>query len=245
MKICSHFRFIIILLINTLVFTIVNAQNKGVFITPGISFQSDFQKADFKSIPPDTTIKHSTTTINWGIDLLIEKYLTDKLSVYIGIGYFRNKFNFKRGYNHQLLNIGTDSVDIYTRTRNYTYHLFRVPVGFTYEVIKQGQYLIGIGVENIFNFSFKQVYNGAKPFPNANNKYSNFHYYGNSIVLLFHVSKQLSRTSFLRLTPYTRISNIYQKKDKFLYEYVTKPYLGFFDAIGLSLEYSFNLNHKN
>ncbi|MGH2565744.1 MAG: hypothetical protein ACRDE5_14605, partial [Ginsengibacter sp.] len=135
---------------------------------------------------------------------------------------------------------GTDSISIYTRTRNYTYHLFRVPVGFTYSFKKQKKYLFSLSVENIFNFSFKQVYNGAKPFPNANNKYSNFKYYGNSVLLLFRVSKQLSGSSFLQLAPYIRVSNIFQKEDKFLYEYDTKPYSRFFDAIGLSLEYSFN-----
>lgn len=226
---------ICILLSNT-----VAAQKKSILISTRISLQSDCQKANFKSIPPDTTIRHSTTTLNWGFDLLSEKYLTKNLGIYLGIGYYKNTFNFIRGYDHELLNIGTDSIGIYTRTHNYTYHLFRVPVGFTYSFKKQKKYLFSISVEDILNFSFKQVYNGAKPFPNANNKYSNFKYYGNSVLLLFRVSKQLSSSSFLQLAPYIRVSNIYQKKDKFLYEYDTKPYSRFFDAIGLSVEYSFN-----
>ncbi|MGH2647673.1 MAG: hypothetical protein ACRDE8_08905, partial [Ginsengibacter sp.] len=92
----------------------VDAQNKDFEFSTRISFQSDFQKADFKSIPPDTTTKHSATNLNWGVDLLIEKSLAKDLGIYLGIGYYKNTFNFIRGYDHQILNIGTDSISIYT-----------------------------------------------------------------------------------------------------------------------------------
>jgi hypothetical protein len=237
--------FIFLFLTSSILFSnIIDAQNKGILISTRISLQSDFQIAEFRSIPPDTTTKHSTTTINWGIDLLIGKYITNNLRSYISFGYYRNKFNFKRGYDHQLLNIGTDSLAIGTRTYNYTYHLFRLPIGITYKLKEIKNYTFSIGMENIFNFSFKQVYNGGKPFPNANNKYSNFQYYGNSVILIFCVSQKNFKTSFLELDPYVRVSNIYRRKDKFLYETNDQPYSRFFDAIGLSLEYSFNLKKQ-
>ena len=98
----------IFLLVTILISTIVTAQNKSLIISTRISLQSDFQKAEFKSIPPNTTTKHSTATLNWGIDLLFEKYITNNFSSYISFGYFKNKFDFKRGYDHELLNIGSD-----------------------------------------------------------------------------------------------------------------------------------------
>jgi hypothetical protein len=218
----------------------VNAQNKDFEFSTRISFQSDFQKAYFNSIPPDTSKQHSATAINWGIDLLIEKNLNRKFSVYVGVGYFRNKFNFKRDYDHALLNIGTDSLPIGTRTNNYIYHLFRIPIGIECKLKEIKNYTFSVGVENIISFSFEQIYNGGKPFPDANNKYSTFQYYGNSIMIFGSVSKKISKNSFLKLIPYTRVSNIYRRKDRFIYEEKGKPYSMIFDSIGLSLEYSFN-----
>lgn len=217
------------------------AQNKDIFIAPRISFQSDFQKAAFKDIRfPFEFKEHTATQVNWGIDLLIEKSLSDRLSVYIGAGYFRNKFNFKRQYDHQLLNDGRDSIPIGTSTNNYIFHLLHFPIGANYQVLKRNKYDFILGIENVVNFSFQQVYNGKKAFPEARNKHNGFNYYGNTILLFAGISKHLSHSSLFQFGPYLRLLNIYKRKDLFLYESNHKPYIRTFDAIGLSLKYAFN-----
>ncbi|WP_276501264.1 hypothetical protein [Terrimonas pollutisoli] len=216
------------------------AQSKEPIFSVRVSVQSDFQKADFKdaSFPFDYK-RHSTTTINFGIDALIEKEITKQITAYIGAGYYRNKFTFSRFYDHRLLNIGTDSILIGTSTRNYTFHLLRCPVGIYYQLIKLNKYALNFGLENIVNFSFQQAYNGAKPFPTANNKYSGFRYYGNSILISISGMKRISPTSFLELGPYVRVLNIYKRKDPILFDYNTKFYSRNFDGIGFSIKYSF------
>jgi hypothetical protein len=239
MKLFSYFRFFHLLLLSALLSTIANAQNKSVFITPRISFQSDFQKADFKDIRfPFEYKEHTATQLNWGIDLLIEKYLTYKLSVYIGVGYFRNKFNFKRWYDHELLNNGRDSFPIGTSTNNYIFHLLNFPIGANYKFLKKNNYDFILGIENVVNFSFQQVYNGRKAFPEATNKYTKFSYYGNTVLLFGGISKYLSHSSLLQLGPYVRLLNFYKRKDLFLYENNPKRYIRTFDGIGLSLKYA-------
>jgi len=216
------------------------AQSKETFFSARVSVQSDFQKADFKDISfPYEYKKHSTTTINFGIDALIEKEITKKITAYIGAGYYRNKFTFSRFYDHRLLNIGTDSILIGTGTRNYTFHLLRWPVGIYYQLVKINKYALNFGLENIVNFSFQQVYNGSKPFPNANNKLSKFQYFGNSILVNINIEKKNTQNSFLQFGPYIRLFNTYKRKDPILFDYTDKNYSRGFDAIGLSIKYSF------
>lgn len=216
------------------------AQRKEIFFSARVSVQSDFQKADFKDISfPYDYKRHSTTTINFGIDALLEKEITKRITAYVGAGYYRNKFTFSRFYDHRLLNIGTDSIPIGTGTRNYTFHLLRCPVGIYYQLTKINKYALNFGLENIVNFSFLQVYNGAKPFPDANNKLSKFQYFGNSILVNINIVKKNSQNSFLQFGPYLRLFNSYKRKDPILFDYADKNYSRCFDAIGLSIKYSF------
>lgn len=237
---------LLLLVCNSLLFeNFIIAQTHKTFFSIRASIQSDFQEADFKDIQfPFEFRKHSTTTMNWGADLLAEKEMANNWNVYIGIGYFRNKFNFKRAYDHKLLNPGTDSIPLGTSTTDYVFNLLRCPIGISYRISKKNKYKFDVGIENAINFSFQQAYNGTKVFPNANNKHSKFKYYGNSILFLVRISKQASRNSVLQLNPYIRILNIYKRKDPFLFENNSTPYSRTFDATGISLIYSFNLkNH--
>ena len=148
--------FIVTIIIFCTVRTV--AQNKNVLISPRGSFQSDFQKADFKDNKfPFEFKEHTATQLNWGTDLLIEKYLTDKLSVYIGAGYFRNKFNFKWQYDHQLLNSGRDSIPIGTSTKNYIFHLLRFPIGANYQILKRNNYAFYFGYRKFGQFFISTV----------------------------------------------------------------------------------------
>ena len=221
-------------------------QNNAPLFSVRISLQSDFQKDAFQDVHfPFEFKEHSTTATNWGIDLLGEKEIFNNWSVYIGTGYFRNKFNFKRFYDHQLLNIGRDSFLIGTSTSNYTFHLLRFPIGISYRLLEKNKYDVNLGIENVINFSFQQVYNGGKPFPGANDKYSKLRYYGNSILLFGCISKQVSQNSRLQIELYTRPLNIYKRKDLFLFENNSTPFTRTFDGIGLSLKYSTNFKSKN
>lgn len=102
--------FLLCIFLNISVKNILFAQKKEIFFSARVSVQSDFQKADFTDITyPFTYKKHSATTANFGIDILVEKEVASKWNAYVGAGYFRNKFSFKRFYDHRLLNIGTDS----------------------------------------------------------------------------------------------------------------------------------------
>ncbi len=225
---------------------ILFAQINNPVFSVRVSLQSDFQKADFKDTQfPNEFKEQSATQMNLGIDLLSEKRIHNNWSVYAGIGYFRNKFNFKRAYDHQLLNIGRDSLPVGTTTSDYTFHLLRLPIGISYQLLKKSRYNFNIGIENIINFSFLQVYNGQKPFPDANNKYSRFGYYGNSIHLFCRISRQVSPNSLIQIEPYVRLLNRYKREDPFLFENNSKPYTRTIDAIGLSFKYSTNFKPKN
>lgn len=61
-----------------------------------INAQSDFQKAEFTDIRfPFDFKEYKVTTTNWGVDILAEKAITSKWGWYLGLGYYKNKFNFK------------------------------------------------------------------------------------------------------------------------------------------------------
>ena len=223
----------------------VLSQNNSPIVSIRLSLQSDFQKADFKDSQfPYQFKKHSATALNWGIDLLKEKNISNRWSVYVGAGYFRNKLNFKRAYDHQLLNAGRDSLPIGTSTSDYSFHLFRLPIGVSYGLVKKNKYNFSLGLENAVNFSFQQVYNGEKPFPDANNKYSIFKYYGNTVLFFLRFSNYINQNSLLQIEPYVRLLNIFKRKDLFLFESNSNPYVRTFDGIGLSLKYSIIFKHK-
>jgi hypothetical protein len=174
----------------------IEAQIKFAQVSLRTLSQLDFQKADFNSASfPFEFKEHKNTSANFGLDVLIEKSITKKLSIYGGVGYFRNRFNFQRRYDHVLLNFGRDSVPIGTSTRNYDFLLLRIPVGIIYNISAAKKVALSIGIENIINFSFKQIYNGTKPFPEANNEYTKFNYYGNSVLVFLQVSKDFSNKS--------------------------------------------------
>jgi hypothetical protein len=219
----------------------LSAQSRKAVLSARFSLQVDFQKDSFKEIPFPFGIKpHTSTAINWGIDLLIEKKASREISAYIGLGYFRNQFNFNRLYDHSLLNIGRDSFPVGTRTSNYLFHLLRLPVGATYKVLHKKNYHINLGIEGVVSFSFRQTYHGKDVFPNANHSYSRLDYYGGSIFLVSCISKQVAVNRSLEVQPYIRIWNMYRREDPFLYEPESKPHVRTFDAIGFSLKYSFN-----
>ncbi len=207
-----------------------------------ISGQLDFQKESFTAASfPFEFKEDKAITNNFGLDFLIEKKMGISINIHSGIGYYRNRFNFKRFYDHTLLNTGTDSVGIGTGTKNYTYHLIRLPFAVSYDISKKKNRNICIGIEAQTNFSFQQVYNGGVPFQGANNKYTSFQYFGNCFLIIVQIRKQLKQNSALEIAPYLRFLNIYKRKNPILFENTANYYTRTFDAVGLSIKYYFKL----
>ena len=95
------------------------AQNKKISFALRIPLQLDFQKEKIERVPVGASKDQKPVVLNYGIDILANKDYGKNINTFIGIGYFRNKFNFKRFYAHRLLNVGTDSTPVGTSTSNY------------------------------------------------------------------------------------------------------------------------------
>jgi len=217
------------------------SQQIGPQFSIRLNLQSDFQNEKFKDVQyPFEYKNHSATQFNWGFDFLAEKEFYKNFYGSIGVGYFKNKFNFQRAYNHLILNPGTDSVSIGTSTYNYTYNLIRFPFGISYQIKKNGDVSIRVGIEDCINFSFDQVYNGTKPFPGANNKIKKIDFFGNAILLFGLFTKSMSKNQFLKVQPYVRVVNLYANNKEILYENNSNNFLKTTDAVGVSIIFSVN-----
>jgi len=230
------------LLITTACLLVINyiSLAQTVHLKPSIrvSLQTDFQSATFADTQyPFTKKEFSTTQLNWGSDFLLGYEFNKNIHGEIGLGYFRNKFNFQRLFNHSLLNAGRDSVGIGLSTKSYTFHLLRIPIGFYYNLIKKDKYSFALGIDNFINISLREKYDGPKTFPEAHNARNKFKYYGNSIVLFAILEKKLGSFYKVEFQPYIRLLNSYQIENDILYEPNSKLITDTFDAIGLSLNF--------
>lgn len=201
-----------------------------------VPLQIDIQKAEI--IYSWGTDIQKSSAINFGIDALMA-YHNRNFRIYSGVGFFRNRFNIKRGYDHQALNQGRDSLPIGTETKNYIYSILRLPIGIEYKVLQNKKLALGIGMEYLFNFCFRRKYNGTIPFAGANTTYKGFSNFGNSLNVFISVSKTFSKKS-ISLEPFIRIHNRYHK-DRFLMEKENESISKYFDAIGIGFKYSFTL----
>ncbi len=209
-----------------------SAQSNSVKFNIRVPVQFEQQKADVST--PFGVKEVRGNAVNFGADALLA-YTVKKVELYAGLGYFRNRVNIRREYDHRALNPGIDSIPLGTEALNYTYSLFRIPTGLSYSVIKKGNSDLRIGIEHFFNFTFRRKYNGAVPFSGAKNTNTNFTYFGNSANLLVNLKfKQTEIGAFLR------VFNSY-KKDKYLKENENETVARSIDAFGINLKYSFTL----
>lgn len=213
------------------------AQREAWKLFVRVPFERDLQKAEIP-FSWGTEIRKTEVT-NFGLDMLLN-YRIRGFEVYLGVGYFRDRFNIKRGYDHQALNIGRDSIPLGTATKNYTYSLVRFPIGLQFQPLKFKKLLIGVGTEYFFNFRFRRIYNGRLPFSGANNVYKGVDFFGNSLHLLVNVSKPIHNIHLLKVEPFIQICNSY-KKDRFLMEKENEKVTGNFDAYGIAVSYSLKL----
>ena len=225
------------------------SQNQNTSLGVRIAGQIDLQKEFFApggffgGLPSF----HKAAPFNYGIDVLaFKKNIKGKTSLYGGIGYFRNRFNFRKPYDHQLLNPEVDSIPIGTVTQNYVYSLLRFPFGLDFNLTARTGKEISLSIENIFNCSFLQTYNGSKPFPNANNKFRRFRFYGYNLLIEANLKQLINHKTdcYIIISPYVRIFNLYNHNDPVLYKDEIRNYIRWIDAIGLSVQYSFKLKNR-
>ncbi len=207
-------------------------QTKKLHLQVRLPLQVDLQKAEI--IYPLRTEEQKATAVNFGLDALVN-YQLNKFSIYTGVGFFRNKFNIRRAYDHQALNVGRDSLPIGTNTDNYIYSLLRLPIGTSFTFMENKKMNLKVGADFLNNFSFRRKYNGRVPFEGANTVYNGFAYFGHSLNFFVNLSNK-----FIEIEPYARVYHRY-KKDRFLKENENETITRYFDAIGLSIRYSFNL----
>jgi hypothetical protein len=178
----------------------------------------------------------SGNALNFGLDVLLERS-GHPWKVYGGLGYFRNRINIHRQFDHEVFNPFRDSIPIATLTRNYTYYLFRIPTGVKYVLHRDSHQSIDVGVENNFNWSLKRKYDGPRA-PSFENKniYGQASFFGSTVNLLFTYVINTKNTQ-LSVGPYVRLLNDY-KKDFILFENKSENNTHYFDAIGIHLQYS-------
>ncbi len=199
-----------------------------------VFFQYEKQEA---VIPLGFYPKVEGTAINFGIDVLYRVHIK-KISFHGGLGYFRNKINLRRPYDHQALNVGRDSLPIGLAAKDYTYSEMRMPLGFSYSINSNQSRSYNLGIEYLPHFTFMQNYNGNKPFPGANTQASGFFLRAQSINFFLALDKHLPGKGTIGLQPYVRVFYKYQT-DEYLYEKLPGNFVKYFDAWGLAISYAF------
>jgi hypothetical protein len=216
------------------------AQTGSLSLGLQIPLQVDFEKEIIGYPVVNSPQEQKVSVLNYGINILVEKKLEGKLSIFAGAGFLRKEFNFKRFYNHELLNTGVDSLPIGTSTQNYVYKFLRFPFGASYTINTNKKIAYKIGGDFYFNWAFQKKYNGGKPFPDANDKLSKFQYSGNSANLFFNISILMNSSSFLEIEPFVEVYNVY-KKDEVLFEDPNEKITHSFDAVGMRIKYFLTL----
>ena len=212
------------------------AQNHNFHVKIPLQFES--QKAELLW-GPNTHVKGKA--INFGVHFLYENDLKNGFRVTAGAGYFRERFNLTRPYNHQLLNRG-DSIPLLTLAYNYNYSLLQVPASLLLQTSKSAKTNFFIGIEHIFNFSFLRTYNGGKPpVPYTNTTLHRFNFFGNTLSCFAELRTAYASSTFA-VQALARVYNRY-RRDRILFEDEDEYNRRNFDAYGIRLTYILPSNH--
>lgn len=205
-------------------------RDRNVSFVLQLPIQCDFQKAEILIGPYQV---QKNTQINFGIRTVVMLQTTKNIRLFIGAGYYRERFGIKRPYNHQALNPGIDSIPSSTKTFNYDYHQLVIPVGMEWRVPNSK---VSIGVEYSPGIRFLSRYNGSLPFPGANIEDHSLSFFSHNINLLivFAISNQFS------FSPYIRMFHNY-RKDAIFFESRSETVSRYVDGLGISLSYKLNL----
>lgn len=220
------------------------AQEKPLSFGFRLLGQIDFQKESYALGFPNVVKEHRKTVFNYGLDMLAIKKVNSKVDLYTGVGFFRNKFNLSRYYNHQLLNPSNDSTPLGLATKNYAYYLLRIPLGINLYLMSFGNTKISLSTDNVLNFSFLQIYNSTQTFYNSHNKLKKFKFYGDNILISLNIQYYMNGGRSLVISPYVRVFNLYNHNDPVFYNNDRLNYVRWVDAIGLSMGYFFNQKNK-
>ena len=212
------------------------AQKSDLSLSVRMPIQIDFQKAEITYGPYKI---QNNTAFNFGVESILESGVFARVSVSAGLGYFRQRFNIKCPYDHQILNPGTDSLPIVVSTSNYDYNLLRLPIGARYFFSSTASSL-SFGIEYIPAFSMSGVYNGGKPFESARYKQTKFAFYSHALTLSARVPLKTKSVNRFNIEPFIRIIHSY-KGDPVLFENDDQMIVRSFDAIGVIIAYQFNI----
>ena len=218
-------------------FTVMAQQQQKISFCLRIPITIESQEAEITYGPREIQKNNS---LNFGMGCIASLQISKQVSVSAGLGYFRERFNIKRPYNHRALNAGRDSVLILLVTRNYNYHLLEIPVGVNYSFSKKKN-STRIGIQYVPAFSLSSSYNGGVPFPNANTTRNATYFFSHSVNLSVAFPFTISNLKF-SMDPFVRIMHTY-KKDILLYENENETISKNLDAFGVALTYQFSFHH--
>jgi hypothetical protein len=206
------------------------AQTKTVSFAVRLPVQLDFQKTEGG--------ERKGTAVNFGINGIAMFGIGNQLSAFAGIGYFRERFNIKRSYNHGALNPGP-SLSILLYTNHYDYHLLTLPTGISYALTNKSP-SISLGAEYIPGFKFLSSYPGKKPFPDANTTKSGFSFFSHQVNLSVTIPVTIGSSHRFALQPFVRLLQSY-KNDAILDKYSTRNEMNtrMLNAVGISFNYQF------
>jgi hypothetical protein len=211
------------------------AQTKKISFAVRVPVQLDFQKVQV-NYGEDGVKKN--IAINFGINGIAMLGLSKQLSAFAGIGYFRERFNIKRSYNHGALNPGP-SPAILLYTNHYDYHLLTFPAGISYALTNKKP-SVSLGAEYVAGFKFLSSYPGQKPFPDASTTKSGFSFFSHQVNLSVTIPIATGSSHRFSLQPFVRLVQSY-KNDAILDKYSTRNEMNtrMLNAVGISFNYQF------
>jgi len=215
--------------------SIVRAQQLDLTLRAPLQFES--QREEITYGPHEI---QKSTAFNFGMDALLGIHLSQKVKVGLGLGYFRDRFAISRPYNHELLNLGFDSIPDILKTRTYDYNLLRTPISIKYTISKNSTNSFSLGFEYIPAFSFSSSYNGAVPYPGAKTTAHGFKFFSHSLNLSATISFQLKNSTTIGIEPYCSVLHIY-RNDRILYTDESQFENRSFDAFGIGFFFTLNL----
>jgi hypothetical protein len=228
----------------TFLFLLLFSMSAGTAQTRKISFvvrvpvQLDFQKVQVHSAWGQ---EQKNTGVNFGINGIAMFGISNQLSGFAGIGYFRERFNIMRAYDHGELNPGRPIPLFLLYTDQYDYHLLTLPAGISYALTKKRS-SVSLGVEYIPGFRFFSSYTDQQHFQDENTSQSGFSFFSHQVNMSVTIPLTVGSSHRFSLQPFVRLLQTY-KKDPALYENENGTYTRMLNAVGVSFNYHFSL-HK-
>jgi hypothetical protein len=218
--------------------TIVSAQSKKLQLAARLVLQKEFQRAGFTELRfPFLYKEHYATQLNFGLDVMLKKNLAKKMELNFGLGFFNQRFNFRRLFDYYELNSAIDSSGLGVSTKYYTYKLLRLPIGVNYIISNKKGLKIQLGLENIIAFKISEVYQAPAPLPVTIIKKNNFAFFNNGIMFNAVFTKQIKNNQF-SVAPFTRLANFTQIYNPILFETRQQLQVNYFDAFGINILYT-------